>query len=89
MDRRKSNRRDNYYRDFYNEKDVEDKIKNNELIKGELINDGTKWFVNNNNNKIYINTDKDRNRAFDGDLVAVEINLKNKNEGIVIKSLYK
>lgn len=86
MDRhRNNNRRDNYYRDFYNEKDVEDRLKKNELIKGTLIIEGyNKCFVKNGNEKINIETDKDRNRAFNGDIVVIEKDPKNKNRGIKI-----
>jgi len=82
MDRNNRNFKNNsYFRDFYSEDEVKSKLEKNELIKGTLINDGHNWFVEVDNRKIFINSEKDRNRAFNKDSVVVEVDPRNKKNG--------
>jgi len=89
MDKNNRNYRNNsYFRDFYSEDKVKSKLEKKELVKGTLINEGHKWFVEINHKKIYINSEKDRNRAFNNDSVVVEIDPKNKESGIAFSLFF-
>lgn len=82
MDKHRNNR--NYFQDFYDEKKVNEKLDKKELFKGVLVCEGNKVFVKVNNEKIYINSDADCNRAFPNDNVVVEINKHNKHSGRIV-----
>jgi len=85
MDKNNRNFRNNsYFRDFYSEDKVKSKLEKKELVKGTLINEGHKWFVEVDHKKIYINSEKDRNRAFNKDSVVVEVDPKNKESGRIV-----
>jgi len=85
MNRNNQNRKNNnYFRDFYPEEKVKEKLEKKELFKSSLEynEDRNEWFVVKEDKKrVYIKAEYDRNRALKGDKVVVEIDPKNIHHG--------
>jgi len=74
----------NYYKGFLRKDKAEEFLKKKGYVKGKLMNESKKWFIiDNNNEKIFIEGIKSRNRALEEDIVLVKIDAKNKQFGIV------
>ncbi|OUM59230.1 hypothetical protein PIROE2DRAFT_15295 [Piromyces sp. E2] len=78
------NRNKNYYNKYYSKEEINRKIERNEVCKGKLQHKNKEWFIINNfDEKIYIKTDKERNRSLKGDTVIVEKYSDNKSGRVV------
>ncbi|ORX43377.1 RNB-domain-containing protein [Piromyces finnis] len=82
-----NSKRNNYYRDFYPENIVKEKLRKKELEEGilEYNEKRGEWLiVSEENKKIIIKTENECNRAIVGDKVVVECNPTNKRFGRVV-----
>jgi len=78
---------------FYEDHISKDKIKEllenkrKEYLEGILLNEKKEWFIKNNNEKIFINDMKSRNRALKDDEVVIKRDKKDKQIGIKYNKL--